>query len=262
MYNRAASITRVALPIVLASWCAASAQTITINDPRPVDAATLILESTFGWPITYEDTPRVFQGDLEDVTAQVRRDGKSASEPGVMPTLIPHGGSFFFSLEDRPQLASGTRAPEAATRAAILEMLKGYSGSVGGVEMFALTDSNGVFHIVPTQRKSASGKLEKVVPVLDTVVNIPAGQRTAVELVRVICESVSSQTGVHVAEAVPANLFRLRKTQIASLPNESARSILSRLFAELAMPRPVSWHLLYQPGWGYALNGRLVNTSK
>ena len=238
------------------------AETVVIRSGRPVDDATRKLEAAYGWAITYEDPPRIFEGDLEDATARIRKDGKSASEPGVMQILLPRIVVFSFALDDRPKVAPGTRAPEEAARAAILEMLKGYAASVGGAEMFALSDSNGIFHIVPTQRKDASGKLEKIVPVLDTVVSIPPGQRTVRELVMAVCQSVATQMGVRLDGELNGNGARQRTTQIASLPNESARSILSRIFAELAMPRPISWHMYYQPGWGYALNVRFVDATK
>ena len=249
---------------VLASSCTAGSVTVAFVDPRPIDEAIQKLESEYGWPITYEEPPWVFGGDLIDVTAQVRRDGKSASEPGIKQILVPRSLSLFVELEERLRQEPGTRAPEAEARAAIQAVLKSYSGLVGGVEMFTLTDSDGVFHIIPTLRKNEAGRLERAAPVLDMLVDIPPGERTFYELVIAVCQSVSSQTGYRIDGAPntsPSGNRNALRTAIASRPGESARSILSRVFAEFAMPQPVSWSLLHESGWGYALNVRVVNTS-
>jgi len=232
---------------LLLSSCVVAAETITITDPRPVNAAIHQLQSIFGWPITYEDPPVVFAGDIEDVTARVRKDGKSADEPGILRILVARSHTFSFTLGDRTALKRGTRAPEELARAAIMEMLKSYSESTGGATQFALSDSNGIFHVVPTRGRNLSGDPEPVAPILDSVVTISPGQRTAEELISAVCSAVATQKGVRVSFPKLGNLLRQRITQIASLPNESARSIPSRLFAEIASPQPVSWGLLYQP---------------
>jgi hypothetical protein len=220
------------------------------------------LQEVYGWAITYEDLPLVYSGDLMDVTSQVRRDGKSASEPGVKQILVARGGAFSFSFDPPSKLEPGTRAPEGLARTAILDMLKSYSASIGDVETFTLTDSNGLFHIVPTQRKDESGKFQKIVPLLDTVVDLPPGERSGYELLMEICQSLTKQTGIRVGgPGGGSNLLSTRKTRIASQPNESAQSILSRLFAEVAMPKPASWHMYYQGG-SYAVNVFIVNVRK
>ena len=66
-----------------------------MSDPRPVAEAVRRLEVAYGWPITYEDPPLVYPGDLEDVTSSVRKDGKSASEPGVAIILVPRSCVVF-----------------------------------------------------------------------------------------------------------------------------------------------------------------------
>ena len=182
-------------PALLALCWSANAETVTVSNGRPVAQAAIRLETVYGWAITYEDLPLVYESDLEDVTSKVRKDGKSASEPGIQRILTPRVWTFSFAFDPPAQLEPGTRAPEGLARGAILDMLKSYSESIGGVEMFTLTDSNGLFHIIPTQRRDASGKLEKIVPLLDTPVVISPGQRTGYEFVEQICRSLASQSG-------------------------------------------------------------------
>ena len=129
--------------------------------------------------------------------------------------------------------------------------------------MFALTDSNGLFHIVPIQRKNASGKLEKIIPLLDTPVNIPPGRRNGMELLLEIRRSLTSQTGnLVMGPAGGSNALANQNTEIGSGPNETARSLLSRFFAEMARPRPLSWYLLCEGSGDCALNVHVVNVGK
>lgn len=247
------------MPTWVACW-AANTESITVSGPYPIENATQKLEDVYGWAITYEDLPLLYTGDLRDVTSQSRKDGKRAGEPGVQQILAPRIGTFSFSFEPPLQREPGTRAPEELARSAILDMLKAYSLSIGGVEAFTLTESDGLFHIVPTQRRGASGAWEKIAPLLDTPVTISPGQRTGKAFLDEILQSLASQVGVRVGLAAPgyANMLTTRKTQIASAPNESARSILSRFFAELATPRAASWCLSYVPSYGYGLSMRAV----
>lgn len=244
------------------SW-AAKAETVTVSGPYPVAEAAIKLEDVYGWAITFEDPPLVYAGDLWDATSVSRKDGKRAGEPGVLQVLAPRPGTFSFSFDPPLHREPGARAPEGLARGAILDMLKAYSLSIGDVEAFTLTDSNGLFHITPTQRKGASGAWEKIVPLLDAKVTIPPGRRTGEELLNEICHSLASQSGVRVDLFVAGaiNLLSHSSTQIASRPDETARSILSRFFAELAAPRPVTFHFGYMPSWGYGLFVRVVDNS-
>jgi hypothetical protein len=137
-------------------------------------------------------------------------------------------------------------------------MLKSHADSVGGAEMFALTESDGLFHVVPVQRRDKSGNLEKVVPIMDTPVTLPAKQRSGTQLLIDICQFLTQQTGESVTLGQPFQ----RDTSVTPKPGETARSVVSRLLAEQARPLPVSWRLKYQPGSGYGLNIHLVDTSK
>ncbi len=247
---------------VFGACCTASAEKITVTDGRPVDRAIQKLEAAYGWPITYEDTPRVYEGDLEDATSRVRRDGKSADEPGVSRILLPREQTFSFSFDPPQGRKLSGRAPAEQTRAAILAMLDSYASSVGGVRFFALTESNGMFHVVPVQRKDASGKLENIVPLFDAPVEIAPKGRSGSQLVTEICRALASRAGYPVGLGTGgANLLGNSRTSIGSKRGESARSVMSRFFAEVEASGPLtrapfSWHAYYEPDWGYALNLR------
>lgn len=239
------------IPALLVLCATAGAQTV-ISSERPVADAIEKLESLYGWAITYEDTPYVFDGDIEAPTLLLRKVGEG---PRDSP---PRRRTFSFDLENVGRPAKGMRSPESSARAAILAMLKSYSDSVGGAEMFALTESDGLFHVVPVQRRDKSGNLEKVVPILDSSVTLPAQQRIGTQLLREVCQALTQEIGERVYLGQP---FR-RQTYVTPNPGETARSVLSRLLAEQARPLPVSWRLNYQPGYGYVLNIHAVDTSR
>lgn len=243
---------------------AAGAETITVNSGRPVADAARKLESLYNWAITYEDPPYAYSGDLQDANAPQRRAARDAGRPEGKVLMTPRDVSFSFTLGDGARaMGDGprttTRAPETITREAILTMLRSYSASLGGIDTFTLTDSNGLFHIIPTQVRNAAGVFEKFTPLLDRTVIIPPGRRSGEDLVRQICQSLSEQSGAEVSPgAGPSNQLVQHLTSISSGPNETARSLLSRLFAELRLP--ASWKLSYSPGL-YVLNVHLVETA-
>jgi hypothetical protein len=248
----------------------AGAETITVNSGRPVADAARKLEARYNRAITYEDPANAYAGDLEDANAPQRRAAREAGRPEGHVLMTPRAVSFTFTLADGPRAMDDgprtmTRAPETTTREAILTMLRSYSASLGGIETFTLTDSNGLFHIVPTQIKNAAGVFETSTPLLDRTVTIPPGQRNGQDLVKQICRSLSEQSGAKVSPgAGPSNQLIQHLTSISSMPNETARSILSRLFAELR--RPASWELRYgldgpEDSGLYVLNVYLVETA-
>jgi hypothetical protein len=265
------SITMRRAPLyALLTWLAfcgpASAEKVTVRGPRPVADAVRKLEKRYGWPITYEDPPWVYKGDTKVVTPRTPKDGKRAGEgaPRIAP---PRGGAFTFVMGDadltfimgdvaRPW--RGRRSFEPVARDAILAMLKSYSRSIGGAEIFALTESDDMFHVVPVQRRDASGKMERIVPLLDTPVSIPGKPNTLSALLNAIFRSLTESTGTRVGVPMAPPHTPI---YISAEPGESARSVLSRAIAEQKRLGPLSWALFYTSNWGYMLNFHTVDTS-
>src|SRR5260221_3591947 len=85
----------LSLLIALGIASVASAQetttVITVNDPRPLSEAILKLEKVSNQPMTYEDAPMVYAGDLVDMSDVYRHN------PGVkvlMPKSEPLSLTF------------------------------------------------------------------------------------------------------------------------------------------------------------------------
>jgi hypothetical protein len=238
------------LPLfAICSAAYADSQPITVNDPRPVAKAVEKLEAIYGWSITYEDPPYVHESEIADVTEQLRRDRQDVSVSGVNRVLIPRGRDLSFTFDG-----------DASTpREAIWQMLASYDAALGSAGMFNLVEGNRVFHVVPNQFTDQSGRREKIAPLLSLTVSVLPKQRTVVELVEEICDSLSLATGHTVVVGTTPWLKSAKEKTTITASQETALSVLSRLLVE--MPVPLSWQLFYDPGvrW-YVLNIHAVGT--
>jgi hypothetical protein len=218
-----------------------------LDDPRPLARAVEALEKRFGWVITYEDPPFAHVNDLADVTASVRRDVSGSAK-----VLIPRGGSFAFSYD--PPLG----VPELDEETVLVALLDHYHLS-GNPGVYRLLRSASAFHVVPSRVKNLQGVLESYNAVLDADISVPAGNRTAFEMIKAIVAAISQSTGVEVAAGtVPINLLMQTRVDGAAY-HENARAVLTRVLEQTG--RRLSWKLLYTPTptKGYALNIHIVN---
>jgi hypothetical protein len=223
------------------SGAGALADSITVEDPRPVAKAVEELESKYGWQITYEDPPYVHGSDIADVTRSVRRDPSFA---GGNRILIPKGGKLTFTVPSAPGGEQRVAAVEA--------LVKTFNTSRNG-NLFAVLKGSRFIHVTPQQIAGRAGKLEPVKPLLDTVITLPPKQRNSFELLEAICGQLSLVTkGQVVVGTAPVNLLATKNVSLGA-NNEPARAVLERLL--LAQEKAMSWQLFYDPGlkW-YVLN--------
>jgi hypothetical protein len=91
----------VAANLHTAATGAQTAQDVTqlsVNDGSPVAKAIEELVARYGYVITYEDPRYAYEGDLQDVTTQVRRD-LDQYPPGKAPkVIVPRGGKLSVTL--------------------------------------------------------------------------------------------------------------------------------------------------------------------
>ena len=227
------------------SGAGALADTITVQDPRPVAKAIEELESRYGWQITYEDPPYVHASDIADVTQSVRRDPSLAAGERI---LIPKGGRLTFTVPSAPA------AEQQA--AAVAGLVKSFNASRNG-NLFGVVQGSRLIHVTPQQITGRAGKVEPVKPLLDTAITLPAKQRTSFELLEAICDELSAITkGTVVVGTTPVNLLASKMSSIGA-SKEPARAVLERLV--LAQDKALSWQLFYDPGlkW-YVLNLHVV----
>ena len=224
-----------------ASGQTASRLDIAVDDPRPLAACIDEIERKFGWVVTYEDPAYLSASEINDVTASVRRDGKSY--PRV---LVPRGGPFTFSY------ALPTDGGSSADRAALLQALLSAYGANGNPGFFRVLTEGSSFHIVPTKVLNESGVLADYVPPLETLISLESGERTLVEVVQSIVAAVSSESGSKImVGATPTNAMHVR-VHVDGV-KQRARVLLAQYLA--FAQRRISWRLFYDPGMKlYVLN--------
>lgn len=240
----------VATLALAASLWAAEFHTATIEDPRPVAKGIEFLEAQYGVSITYEDPLYTHPRELLDVTATVSNDSNTASR-----ILIPRGGSASFLYEELGPHPS-PEAARIAAYAAVEDLLNHYP-AVDGQSLFAIKPTASLLHLEPTRYTNRNGQLEDLHPLLDTIISLPARQRTAADLLTEICDELSNAPlsvgkPTVVVGTVPYSLLASHETSIGAT-DTSARAVLDRLLGEIDVP--LSWQFFYDPtlNW-YVLN--------
>lgn len=221
---------------------APDAETLAVNDPRPVAKAIEELEARYGVVITYEDPVYEFAGDLVNVAAKVRADYDPARPHAAKPVLIPRGGELRVALPRAANLGK----PDAArlAEAVCAPTLKGDAAARFGVK-----GAGDVQHVVPLAARNAQGERAPAASPLDAVVNLPSADRTGLESLEALFALIESQTGAKVVPGtMPLNLMlngRVRFGCEGCTAREAALEILRGLGGRL------SWQLFYDANEKY-----------
>lgn len=182
--------------------------TLSIDFPRPMDSAVQTLGREFGVPISCEDPPYVFRGEVETIP-RVR-----------FP--VPKRQQF----EARyPESAGARTALGAAVAAANARFPYAFH-----IEKF----SNG-WTVIPSRAPDASGRVIDITPLLDRKVSFPLATRAIHEHARLMSESLSAQTGFHVSccqSVIAGYPWGMQEVPFGAT-GEPARNVLRRLM-ELA----------------------------
>ncbi|MFN7947559.1 MAG: hypothetical protein U0Z53_19575 [Blastocatellia bacterium] len=226
---------------------------LSVEDPRPVAKLIEMLEEEYGWVITYEDPRYVYANDIEDVTLKVCRD-LDKYKPGEAPkVLVPRGGILEFTYDVAPD----TKLPTDPV-VVVQRLLDAQAASSHG-SRFRLEKSGIALHVVPAAIKNKEGKLVPQGSVLDTVISLPAGERTILQKLESLCGAISRATSIPVElGTIPDNWFSRRQNRQGAT-NQKARDILVNTFATMDHGANLSWQLFYGPGTRrYILNIHLV----
>jgi hypothetical protein len=233
---------------------AADTEHLSVNNGRPLAEAAWELEKRYGWVITYEDPMYVNESEINDVTLQVRRD-LDKYKPGQAPTvLVPKGGPLAITFN----LTSDDNIPVRPE--SVVQKLLEANGAAGNGGSFRLEVSGPIVHVIPTAYKNIAGTSIPLQPVLDSLISIPAEERTGMQSLEALCAAVSevSQTKVVVGTVDP-NLFVRYSNQLGA-KDEKARDFLVSLLENVRGTArlddtDLSWRLLFDPkDKTYALN--------
>jgi hypothetical protein len=221
---------------------------ISVEDPRPVSKAIRTLEWKYKWVITYEDPRYLHESEIMDVTSEVRKD-LDLYKPGEAPkVLVPKKGALEFSYD----AATNPNLPPDS--AVVVQNLLDAQTARGIGGQFRLEKSGKVLHVIPTSIKNSAGELVVQESILDTLISLPAEERTVDETLHAICEALSYSTGIRVGIGASPSWFGRYKYKPA--PGwQKARDLLVEMFAALEHGGDLSWELNYTPDlkW-YMLN--------
>lgn len=216
---------------------AQGALALTVEDPRPVGKAVQMLVSRYGYVITYEDPRYVYGDDAQDVTAQVRKD-LDEYPPGKAPKVwIPRGEKLTLSV------ASTAAARDVRSTLNSLVQMSRQSGG-----HFRVLESGGAFHVIPTQVRNVDGSWDATTSILDETISIATQDRTEGELIKDICNAVSSAANTSVNTGLGIGQGGIRIGPEAryrfGAHNEVARDVLLRALATTREAKR-TWLLLY-----------------
>lgn len=196
-----------------------------VESTRPLAAAIGILEKNYDWQINYEDPPYTDPRDLVD------RTHPNYKGPGR--SIDPRGGR----LDIRYSVSPSTGKPDPVT---VLQMLIDDHVKRANPGQFQIRVVGGLYSVIPAQGS-----------ILDTAISLPEIERNYMDTLIEILRALSAAIGVKVAG--PAFYTSRPERFKIGANNEPAREVLLRLF-EAMKGYQFSWHLLYGPNWGYALN--------
>jgi hypothetical protein len=198
---------------------ASAAPTLVVNDARPVAQAIQQLTEKYGAIITYEDPRYSYDGDLQDVTEQVRND-LAKFAPGKAPKIIvPKGGALSIDASSGDVETILNKLVQAQSRA-----------SAGG--HFRVEHIGNAYHVVPTEIRDKKGNWTAQSSILDKPITLLMQDRDELAMMKAICGAITSATGEKVFLAGRYSFFggisesvKAADTQARpSSPSEPARN--------------------------------------
>jgi len=221
--------------VARAETTAAQVVNLNVEGARPVAKAVESLIEKYGYQITYEDPPFVYQGDLAE-----------RNEAGFKDR-IPSGDPLSVSFNS----SSGMSSPD--DMAGLLQKLLHAHESANRGGHFRLMQNSQVFHVTPNEVEDRDGNWAPQSSILDVAISLPEKERTGMDTLLDICAAVGRSSHVRVdVGTTPINVIAHYRSTL-SANEESARSVLMRALD--GTNRKLTWMLLYDPqGKSYVLN--------
>lgn len=215
---------------------------LAVEDARPVAKAITLLEARYGWIITYEDPRYAYADDITDVTEKVRRDLHKHPKGQAPRVLIPRGGHLSFEYD----VIADTNLP-SSPGVVVRNLLNAQAASDNSAR-FRFEKSNSIIHVIPSAIKDRSGRLTPQQSLLDTVVSLPADERTGLRTLETLMESIGQATQTRIIVGnVPFGLFLQHKDR-HGVAGQKGREVLIELLQRISPERLLSWQLFYDPG--------------
>jgi hypothetical protein len=223
----------------------------TIDSPRALSEALLIVEQRYGKAILYEDPVWQWRGDVE-LRGQ-HPDGTAGWLPKAQRFTLPAG----INPQTTPELTKGV----------VQTILDAYHKQNDDGTRFRVIDTPIGPDVVPVSFHDSSGAVVETSSVLDAVISVPFESRMASEHLRAFCAAVSKASGtggdffdLWIDSSFAANQV-VPPQSAAQLLSREAKAPFSFLWGAEAMPAreallqlldqsatTLRWRLLCQPG--------------
>lgn len=246
--KKVCTVRRVGLFLLFCSITNLFAQTQSKRDitvvqkARPIAEAIRQLDDSEHWLISYEDQPYAYPGDLEDLTYAIAAEKHLTVTPNTKHFIGPRQSSVSLTYlrSDPPSLV-------------LSRLLSRYAESNGTV--FKVLSANDRLIVVPERVLNSSGKLQEVLPVFSTPINLGLMDRDAGQMLQSICDALSEAAGTRVFVGV-APYFGNTRVKMSAI-NEPARNVLIR-FLEALGKTQIVWTFNAGADGSYALNLRSI----
>jgi hypothetical protein len=178
------------LPIVIAIGLLGGAQIFAeapqlnphaIVSGRPIREAALLLESEYRTPVTYEESPLLWRGDM------------SQTEMGQ---IIPKELSFSLPVE----LSRKAKKNSQIDRNFLEKIIDAYQMQTDGPHFRVSTSQLGL-HIIPSEIHDSRGIWTLAKPILDSIITIPVASRTPGGHFWALCDALTRSSGITVKAA-------------------------------------------------------------
>ena len=222
---------------------------IKVNDPRPLYQAISALNDEYGWIVDYEDPPYLTESELVDGTDPKWR----ANHPEASGLKLPAGGAFQFEYEEGAALTT-----LAGEEALLQKIVSEYNQSINPGTFVVRTEANNRFSVVGIIGGKQAAQNPNFVPILDTLISVPAAQRSADETIELILKKLSVKSnGTELAQFGLASNLLIQSKIFVGGEDIPARTLLLQTLN--ATNRTMIWYLLYDANLNtiYALTTQL-----
>jgi hypothetical protein len=218
--------------------------TVIADSIRVVDSIANTLAQRFGILVNAEQPQYQFSGDLKDIT---EADPDWSAQHPKVHYLVPKRRhmEIHFSL-----LPDGSPSDVDGLMRQVLEKANQLTPF-----RYRLDGDGEFFSFVPTTTRNADGIVGAAIPLLDRRVTIPLGNRRISESAKLMADSLSAQTGLHVSccQALFAGIPWGMPVVPFEAHDETARNVLERLIVLNQESSRVSsrnyWLLRCDSGW-------------
>jgi hypothetical protein len=187
--------------------------------PRPLADVAVHLEQSFNHPVSYEDAPYCYPGDM--VLDEAGR-------------CIPRGGRIFFEYQP------GDHPRTVLDKALEMHVRSGFPG------FFMVEEYGGHYHIVPYRCRNTDGAVVACSPLLNSTISLPSQTRSGLQFVEDVARALNAATGASVEPGtIPTNCFQ-QHVSTTEASEKRAGDLLLTLFHE--MGKRFSWQLFNDPG--------------